>query len=227
VVWCVLTNGLVYRVYKSNEPVGMERKLLFEVDLREATEDGRRADVVRSLRMLSRDAVGAGELDAWGEAVFTDVRVRAALAKLGADPSPDFLSAVTEALEGPSIESDRLRGSLGRILGQHLAASGSVPLVGVVPTPKPKSTTGRGAVGTPRPPGRVTYSLEHHTAKKPSAIVDWTCEEAYSDSVPTGGPTASDSGRVGKVPDSVAAVVAPLGLEGCSRNGPSAKSGAL
>lgn len=34
VVWCVLTNGLLYRVYKTNEPVGMEQKLLFEVDLR-------------------------------------------------------------------------------------------------------------------------------------------------------------------------------------------------
>ena len=33
VVWCVLTNGLTYRVYKTNEPVAMDQKLLFEVDL--------------------------------------------------------------------------------------------------------------------------------------------------------------------------------------------------
>lgn len=27
VVWCVLTNGLTYRVYKTNEPVAMDQKL--------------------------------------------------------------------------------------------------------------------------------------------------------------------------------------------------------
>ena len=40
VVWCVLTNGLTYRVYKTNEPVAMDQKLLFEVDLAEVA-DGR------------------------------------------------------------------------------------------------------------------------------------------------------------------------------------------
>jgi hypothetical protein len=49
----------------------------------------------------------------------------------------------------------------------------------------------------------------------------------YSDSVSAGESTASDSGCVGNVPDSVAAGVARVGLEGCSRDGPSAKSGAL
>src|SRR5687767_1237126 len=36
VLWCVLTNGLSYRVYKTNEPVSMEQKLLFEVSLADA-----------------------------------------------------------------------------------------------------------------------------------------------------------------------------------------------
>ena len=171
VVWCVLSNGLVYRVYKSNEPVGMERKLLFEVDLREAGEDGRRADVLRSLRMLSRDAVGAGALDEWGESVFTDVRVRSALATLGADPSPDFLRGVVAAVDGPPIEPDRLRSSLARILGQHLAVSGSEPLVGVAPTPTPEKASKPEVSGASRRAG-ATYSVEHHTGKKPSAIVD-------------------------------------------------------
>jgi predicted type IV restriction endonuclease len=66
VLWCVLTNGLVYQVYKSNEPVDMERKLLFEVDVREAADDAQRPDVVRSLQKFSKDAVEAGELDTWG-----------------------------------------------------------------------------------------------------------------------------------------------------------------
>src|SRR5437763_16567715 len=38
VVWCVLTNGRRVRVYKTNEPVAMDRKLLFEVDLADESE---------------------------------------------------------------------------------------------------------------------------------------------------------------------------------------------
>jgi len=35
VLWCVLTNGLLYRVYKTNEPVAMPEKLMFEANLAE------------------------------------------------------------------------------------------------------------------------------------------------------------------------------------------------
>lgn len=38
VVWCVLTNGQRIRVYKTNEPVAMDRKLLFETDLTDESE---------------------------------------------------------------------------------------------------------------------------------------------------------------------------------------------
>ena len=38
VLWCVLTNGVRWRVYKTNEPAAMDRKLLFEVDLKDDAE---------------------------------------------------------------------------------------------------------------------------------------------------------------------------------------------
>lgn len=79
VVWCVLTNGLAYRVYKTNEPVTMEEKLLFEVDL----TDGSTNEVAEALRLLGRNALADGELEAWGERVFTDNRVRQALGGFG------------------------------------------------------------------------------------------------------------------------------------------------
>jgi predicted type IV restriction endonuclease len=88
VLWCVLTNGLNYRVYKSNEPVDMERKLLYEVNLQVAANEHDRPTVLRSLSTLSRTSAETGELDAWGEEVFTDVRIRTALAGLGRNPSP-------------------------------------------------------------------------------------------------------------------------------------------
>ena len=67
VVWCVLTNGLAYRVYKTNEPVAMDQKLLFEVDLAEVADGGVAA--AKPLQLLSRASLVNGELDLWGERV--------------------------------------------------------------------------------------------------------------------------------------------------------------
>ncbi|HWQ28126.1 MAG TPA: hypothetical protein VNN12_03790, partial [Dehalococcoidia bacterium] len=62
-VWCVLTNGLQYRVYKTNEPLDMENKLVMEVDLNRAKDDAGADDVVRTLAYLSRESIEAGGLD--------------------------------------------------------------------------------------------------------------------------------------------------------------------
>ena len=66
VVWCVLTNGLTYRVYKTNESVSMEKKLLFEVDLADVAGESA-ADAARSLALLSRESLIRGDLDRWGD----------------------------------------------------------------------------------------------------------------------------------------------------------------
>lgn len=94
VVWCVLTNGLAYRVYKTNEPVAMQDKLLFEVDLTE----GSTSEVAQALRLLGRGALANGDLEAWGERVFTDNRVRRALGTLAAKPPPEFIGLLAKAL---------------------------------------------------------------------------------------------------------------------------------
>jgi predicted transport protein len=170
VVWCVLTNGLAYQVYKSNEPVPMERKLLFELDIAEAITPGSGPAVVDALQFLSRSSVHDGRLDAWGESVFVDMRTRAALASLGKEPSDLFVATVGAAVDGPTIEPVTLKVSLARVLG-NLTGPNIGALVGAPPSPsvppsksKPLSTAGR-----QRP---STYTIEHHTATKPSAIVD-------------------------------------------------------
>jgi hypothetical protein len=94
VVWCVLTNGSRVRVYKTNEPVAMDRKLLFEVDLADHSVPA--AEKARSLRLISRSAVENGDLDRFGERVFTDGRVREALAALASDPPQAVLDAIDQ-----------------------------------------------------------------------------------------------------------------------------------
>jgi predicted transport protein len=177
VVWCVLTNGVVYRVYKSNEPVAMNKKLLLEIDLRDAANPDERQSVLRSLNVLSREAVGAGELDTMGEAVFTDVRARAALTHLAAQPTSEFLAVVSGAIEGPKIPSRQLRASLERILGGSSASAGGA-LVGTPPVEAkppakqdsattPPTSKATGSTGT-----KKAWTLDYHLAKKPANIVD-------------------------------------------------------
>ena len=78
VVWCVLTNGLVYRVYKSNEPVSMDRKLLFEVDLPAAVKDGELDQAIESLEGLWCSVVEVGQLDTWSDSIHGHSRTHCA-----------------------------------------------------------------------------------------------------------------------------------------------------
>jgi predicted transport protein len=169
VVWCVLTNGLAYQVYKSNEPVPMDRKLLFEVDLGEA--EGDQSQQIDALQVLGKASVEAGRLDTWGESVFVDIRTRAALAKLGKEPDDRFISAVSDAVEGPAIESRRLRASLARVLG-GLAGEKVGALVGTPPAQPQVAKLDKGGSPPESPKLKTAWTIEHHTAKKPSAIVD-------------------------------------------------------
>ena len=120
VVWCVLTNGPRIRVYKTNEPVEMDRKLLFEVDLTDDSDTP--SDKAQILRLISREAVEAGDLDRYGERVFTDTRVRKALAELAANPPEALLGKLDEKLGHPKVSVDALKRSLARILGAPTAA---------------------------------------------------------------------------------------------------------
>lgn len=114
VIWCVLTNGLAYRVYKTNEPVAMEEKLLFEVDITEAA-DSSPTEVAQALELLGRGALAEGRLEAWGERVFTDQRVRDTLVRLAVKPPAELTAMLEKALGKPEVPAARLHESLGRI----------------------------------------------------------------------------------------------------------------
>jgi predicted transport protein len=170
VLWCVLTNGISYRIYKTNEPVAMGHKLLFSVDLADM-ENGKADDVVKSLKRISRQSVGEGELDRWGEAIFADIRVRDALAKLASDPPKAFLDQVAAAVDKPVPAPAQMRASLARILGGKpvTTAGGAVGGAGGPEAP-PVSSAGAGpAPATPTP--KPAYSVEQHLSGKPANVV--------------------------------------------------------
>jgi predicted transport protein len=164
VLWCVLTNGARVRVYKTNEPVAMDRKLLFEVDL---TDDAETAgDKAKLLRLISRQAVQEGDLDRFGERVFTDGRVRQALAELAADPPASVLNEITTRLGHPVVPADALKRSLARILDAPAAAAAPARAPGGAVAAKPVAA----APGPPAPPKGQEYDLDHHLGNKSALI---------------------------------------------------------
>jgi len=168
VLWCVLTNGLRYDVYKTNEPVAMDQKLLFHVDLTDESEP--RSQKSQLLALLSRSSVEDGSLDKYGDRVFTDTRVRKALAELAADPPVMFLSAMTGKLGHPTVPPDALRRSLARVL-DATATPGSGPM----------PDAPRKVVGPPQPPRGSEYDLEHHLGNKSALIRElWEGIDRYA-----------------------------------------------
>jgi|AntDryMetagUQ889_1029465.scaffolds.fasta_scaffold01243_2 predicted transport protein len=161
VIWCVLTNGLAYRVYKTNEPVAMEEKLLFEVDITEAA-DSSPTEVAQALELLGRGALAEGRLEAWGERVFTDQRVRDTLVRLAVKPPAELTAMLEKALGKPEVPAARLHESLGRIFDVES------------PSTTPNATPGATRKKPPEAPksGGKEFSLDHHLNGKPAAMVD-------------------------------------------------------
>lgn len=157
IVWCVLTDGLAYRVYRTNEPVGMDQKLLFEADVAEAAESP--SEVADALRLISRDSLKSGALDKWGEQVFVDKRVRDVLATFAKRPPAELISAVQKQLGKPAVTPEGLQQSLGRILD-----------VGQATPPLPARETK--AATKPGAKKGQEYSLDFHLSSKPASIVD-------------------------------------------------------
>jgi hypothetical protein len=168
VVWCVLSDGVKYRVYKTNEPVDMSRKLVFELDLNDFEVEQERPVLLRRLRMLSRQAIEAGELDALGARLFDDARVRTVLEQLFSDPPSRFLNLLRDKLDdGRPLAPSNIKDSLARV-GRSLLGSSAT----VVPTPEttPRITEQK-RPGSPRR-GERTYTYEEHFGDKPQVITD-------------------------------------------------------
>ncbi|CAN5703441.1 hypothetical protein BH24ACT26_BH24ACT26_08100 [soil metagenome] len=159
VKWCVLTNGRHYRIYRTVEPVPMERKMLVEVDLLD--EDLEPRELAKGLSAISQEFICSGQLEEWGQSVFTDVKVREALTALYSDPSPAFINAIHKALPNESnLSRSDVTVSLKR-LGQPLG----------VTKPTPRKTPP--ATGQEKKSKTVSpWTLDHHLDDKPTQVRD-------------------------------------------------------
>ncbi|HEY7967459.1 MAG TPA: hypothetical protein VID68_10545 [Solirubrobacteraceae bacterium] len=121
--WCLITNGLHYRVFKADEAVAHDNRLLFELELAEVASEPS-SDAARDLALLSRESLINGSLELRGEESYIDPRVRQALLDLCRNPSASFLEAMNEAVGGPSVPAERVRASLARTVDRGRRQNG-------------------------------------------------------------------------------------------------------
>lgn len=119
IVWCVLTNGVIWKVYRSIEECAAPDKLMFEVSLDPRDRDGLPVEqIARQLWRFSRDEMAKGTLDALGEQTFTDGKVRKALGEIMRDAPRSFLNIVRNAAGDTKLAPQRIKESLARIWGE-------------------------------------------------------------------------------------------------------------
>ena len=183
VVWCALTDGVIYRVFKTNEPVEMDRKLVFEVDLREVADEENRQRVLQQLSLLSRAQVVAGQLDALGSRLFDEARVRRALEGLFNDGPTRLITLIREQLpEGERrLDPKDIRKILQRV-GKGLTPSNALPREATVAAATAASAASAATPGSTSEKGRTRAratgdvpgrSIEDYFADKPQVVLDF------------------------------------------------------
>jgi predicted transport protein len=109
VEWCILTNGVKYKVYRASEKAEAPKKLLFEISLDPKDNEGTRIEQIAELfYRFSRDSMAKGVLDEIGEQIFTVGKVRKALDKIFIDPPNTFIRLIRETIDDDTIKPKQI-----------------------------------------------------------------------------------------------------------------------
>ncbi len=176
IVWCILTNGLTWKVYRSIENCPAPDKLMYEVSIDPRDSEGMLvSDIARQMWRFSREEIAKGTLDRLGEQTFMDGKVRKALDKIMAAAPRPLLKIVRESMGDQTITPQQIKESLSRIWRR--SAVGGLIAAGVSPgmdmsvgepieAPK-KARRIRRATKSESP-----YNEAHHLAGKPKEAVE-------------------------------------------------------
>jgi hypothetical protein len=180
IAWCILTSGIIWKVYSVKETCQAPDKLMFEVDLDPAREVMPIPELAKLIWRFSREEMAKGTLDSLGEKVFTDGKVRKALGAIMSDPPRALLNLVRNAIGDSSMSPQRIRESLGRVWGQGGVRVAGGGYRGPVSGTKDGTTINRGR-GPRGKKAKMDYGEEHHVSDKSKealelyAAVDRTC----------------------------------------------------
>jgi len=163
VEWCILTNGVKYKVYRSTEKAEAPDKLLFEVSLDPKDNEGLPVQqLAEQFERFSRDAMAKGVLDDIGEQIFTTGKVRKSLDKLLMDPPSTLIKHIRQLLKDDSIKPSQVKNALKRLWGQTSE-------VAVSATSKANKST----ISQVKAPTRgKEYTENHHVGNKPQEVIE-------------------------------------------------------
>lgn len=176
IVWCVLTNGLTWKVYRSIENCPAPDKLMYEVSLDPRNSEGMTVQhIAQQMWRFSREEIAKGTLDTLGEQTFTDGKVRKALDKVMADAPRSFLNVVRAATGDQMITPQQVKESLSRIwrepaVGAPVSAdvsSGMGMSAGGRTEAERKAWRTRRAAKSESP-----YDEAHHISDKPKEAIE-------------------------------------------------------
>jgi hypothetical protein len=163
VEWCILTNGITYKVYKSTERAEAPDKLLFQVSIDPKESEGKSVQqIAEQLNRFSRDAMARGVLDEIGEQVFATGKIRKALDKLFLDPPSSLIKIIRSAIGDESIKPIQVNAALKRLWTQSSE-------IEIPSTSKSGQEVGKLEIEQPR--GK-DYGEEHHIKEKPREVVE-------------------------------------------------------
>lgn len=171
VVWCILTNGARWQVYRSLGRGEPRPKPVFEVSLDPREDNGATLpQIAERMWRFSRDGLAGGKLDDIGRQASLDDRVRKGLDGLMTQPPPKLVRAVREILGDHALTSQGIQESLVRVWSRLHAPS---PNAGARHDPTSSQRAARprfgcsahashreGSGGTHRPP-RAYVDLYH------------------------------------------------------------------
>ena len=116
VEWCVLTNGVTYKIYHSIEKAEAPEKLLFEVSIDTKENKGMSSQqIAERFSRFSRDAMGKGVLDEIGKETFTMGKVRKALDKIFAEPPSALVRLVRTDIGDDTIKPAQVKKALSKL----------------------------------------------------------------------------------------------------------------
>jgi predicted transport protein len=171
IVWCILTNGVRWRVYRSVEQCPAPEKLMFEVSYDLKDMEGMSLEqVAEQFQRFSREAMAKGVLDALGEQTFTDGKIRKALRHLVADPPSVLLKMVRRATGDASLRPQVVKESLRRVLLPFVGTSSIIS--GGSPQNIRKRTAAKKLRTVRRTRGDLGYSEDLHTNGKPQEVLE-------------------------------------------------------
>jgi hypothetical protein len=161
--WCILTNGVIYKVYRSTEKAEAPDKLLFEVSIDpKETKNGSVHQIAEQLNRFSRDAMARGVLDKIGEQIFTTGKIRKALDKLFINPPPNLIKIIRSVINDESVKPIHVKSALKRILSQSsdVEIPSTPPVIEKPIKPEIQKRKGK------------KYGEEHHITGKPQEVIE-------------------------------------------------------